>query len=260
MVSTIKQDAIIFPCIKPDWPAPSFVRAYTTVRSGGFSRSPYDTFNLAKHVDDDPLAVSVNRAKLILALKLPSDPIWLEQIHSNKVVCAHEITAGVKADASYTDKANVVCAILTGDCLPLLITDQQGSKVAAIHAGWRGLAAGVIEAAIKKLRIPGNELLAWLGPTISAKHYEVGEEVRKAFVKQYPQAQEAFTATTKQKWRADLYLLARQYLNRLGINQIYGGEFCTYTDKDLFFSHRRDRGTTGRMATLIWKIPPTMPK
>ncbi|MGB6977365.1 MAG: peptidoglycan editing factor PgeF [Gammaproteobacteria bacterium] len=254
MNSTTKQREIIFPCVKPIWPAPPSIHAYTTVRSDGFSRSPYDSFNLSQHVGDDPLAVSVNRAKLTLVLKLPTDPIWLQQAHSNKVVPAHEITAGTQADASYTDQFNVVCAILTADCLPLLLTDRQGSKVAAIHAGWRGLAAGVIDATVRELHIPGNELLAWLGPTISAEHYEVGNEVRDAFVQQHAEAKAAFTGTTQNKWQADLYLLARQCLNRLGVNQIYGGEFCTYTHQNFFFSHRRDQGITGRMATLIWKI------
>jgi YfiH family protein len=255
MTSTTQPEEIIFPCIKPTWPAPSTIRAYTTTRSGGFSRSPYDYFNLSKNVGDDPLAVSVNRAKLAIVLKLPADPLWLEQTHSNKIVAAHKITDTVQADASYTDKPHVVCAVLTADCLPLLLTNQEGSKVAVVHAGWRGLAAGVIEATFDKLGVSGNTLLAWLGPAISAKHYEVGNEVRDIFIHKHAEATAAFKPMAdKKKWQADLYLLARQHLNRLGVTRIYGGNFCTYANEDFFFSHRRDQGVTGRMATLIWKI------
>jgi YfiH family protein len=260
MNSPSKSNRIVFPCVKPIWPAPACVRAYTTVRSGGFSRPPYDSFNLGKHVGDDWLAVTVNRTKLTLALKLPRDPIWLEQTHGTNVVNANKVAVGVVADAAYADQPGAVCAILTADCLPLLLTDKKGSKVAAVHAGWKGLAAGIIEATVKELNLPPNELLVWLGPAISTEHYEVGEEVRQAFVQQHSEAKKAFTPHEHQKWLADLYLLANQALHRLGVTHIYGGDFCTYSQQDLFYSHRRDKGKTGRMATLIWKIQPSMSK
>lgn len=237
--------------IFPDWPVPSTVRAVTTTRAGGVSRGLYRSMNPATHVEDEPAAVLANRERLGAALDLPAAPAWLRQVHGTRVVAAGAVDETTEADASWTDRPGVVCAVLTADCLPLLLSDRAGRCVAAAHAGWRGLAAGVIEATVEALPVAGPELLAWLGPAISAEAFTVGEDVRDAFLSFDPQAAGAFTAGPDGKLQADLYLLARQRLAGLGVAGVYGGHWCTCNDPEHFFSYRRD-GVTGRMATLIW--------
>lgn len=246
----------------PDWPAPTRVRAASTLRGGGVSRSPYQSLNLGDHVADSPTSVSENRGRLLSAIQLPAAPCWLTQVHGTTVIDAadvarlssdghHSDSAGPKADAAFSSQTDVVCAVLTADCLPLLLCDRQGTKVAAVHAGWRGLAAGVLEETVRALDIPVNELLVWLGPAIGPTAFEVGAEVRATFVDDDDHARQAFQQTGQGRYWADLYLLARLRLQRLGIEAVYGGQWCTYSQPDQFYSFRRD-GTTGRMVSLIW--------
>jgi YfiH family protein len=239
------------PFLLPCWPAPAGVHAATTLRTGGVSAGPYASLNPALHVGDDPKAVVRNRQFICEKLALPSEPFWLEQIHGNKIVKAATETGLPQADASYTDAPGVVCAVLTADCLPLLLCSSDGQRIAAVHAGWRGLAAGIIGNAVAALG--GKDLLVWLGPAIGPERFEVGEDVRAAFVQQSPVFAEAFRPHREEgKWLADIYRLARIELNALGITSIYGGRFCTVAEPDRFFSYRRDT-VTGRMATLIWR-------
>lgn len=236
-------------CITPDWPAPANVRALQTTRKGGGSSSPYDSFNLGSHVGDNPMAVSRNR--MLLAPLLPSEPVWLNQLHGVSVADAGHAGCLPQADASVTTHKGAVCVVMTADCLPVLLCDEKGSVVGAAHAGWRGLCDGVIEATVHEMRVPASTLMAWLGPAIGPGAFEVGDEVRSAFMLQQPHAAEAFVAAAEGKWLADLYQLARLRLNALGITRVYGGEFCTYSDSERFYSYRRD-GVTGRMGTFIW--------
>ena len=237
--------------IFPDWPAPKNIRAAVTTRLNGVSQVPYASFNLASHVGDDLTAVHENRTHLRTALALPAEPLWLKQVHGITVVDAAQGGVEPEADGAFCSQPGVVCAVLTADCLPILICNWQGTKVAALHAGWRGLAGGVIEAGVKALSESGNELLAWLGPAIGPEKFEVGAEVRSAFLQYDPHAASAFRATRDGKYLADIYMLARQRLQKLGLAAVYDGGFCTVTDAARFFSYRRD-GVTGRMATLIW--------
>ena len=254
--------------ILPDWPAPANVRAAVTTRVGGVSHSPYDSFNLATHVGDDSTAVRENRARLRTALALPAEPLWLKQVHGVAVVDAAQDGTEPEADGAFVTQPGAVCAVLTADCLPVLLCNREGTKVAALHAGWRGLAGGVIEAGVKAMGIPGNELLAWLGPAIGPESFEVGPEVRTAFMRppgmaevrktqeQFfrqhdAQAAQAFRGASEGKYLADIYQLARLRLQHLGVTAVYGGGFCTVTERARFFSYRRD-GVTGRMASLIW--------
>ncbi|MBI5460994.1 MAG: peptidoglycan editing factor PgeF [Gammaproteobacteria bacterium] len=246
--------------IIPDWPAPSWVKAVTTTRAGGVSVGAYASMNLAAHVADDPAAVVENRRRLREALNLPAEPAWLTQVHGRGIVAAEGALSdaegagggagGVEGDAALSRTPGQVCVVMTADCLPVLLCDRAGTCVAAAHAGWRGLADGVIEVAVAALDLPGNSLLAWLGPAIGPLAFEVGDEVRAAFVAHNPAAAEAFTLKGA-RWHADLYRLAHQRLAALGITEIYGGGLCTYADAERFYSYRRD-GATGRMATLIW--------
>jgi len=238
--------------IQPNWPAPPHVRAYATTRSGGGSIFPYDSLNLAKHVGDDDALVQRNRQLLIQEINGPAEPIWLSQVHGIEVVAADAVVPGVTADGSYTLQAGKVCAVLTADCLPVLMCDRQGTRVVAVHAGWRGLAAGILEVAVSKLAVPGSELLVWLGPAIGPQVFEVGDEVYQQFVAVDSQATQAFTPNARGRWLADIYTLARQRLASRGIHEVYGGDFCTYSDSERFFSYRRDGKATGRMASLIW--------
>ena len=240
--------------IKPDWPAPSHIHAYSTTRNGGYSEAPYDSLNFGEHVGDSLENVATNRGLLMESLSLPNEPLWLEQIHSNQVICADAPPEILQADASFAKTANKVCVVTTADCLPLLLCNKAGTIVAAVHAGWRGLATGIIEQTAKILLRHDPELMAWMGPAIGPEHYEVGDEVRQAFISHDPQAEQAFKSSPNNRWLADMYLLARQRLNSLGIQDIYGGGFCTFSDSKRFFSYRRD-GVTGRMATLIWIAP-----
>ncbi|MCL5668925.1 MAG: peptidoglycan editing factor PgeF [Gammaproteobacteria bacterium] len=234
--------------ITPGWPAPPNVRAISTTRLGGVSTAPYDSFNLGDHVGDNPAHVSANRARLTASLQLPNSPAWLRQVHGTHVVNA----AGAErtADAAYTAQPGIVCGVLTADCLPLLLCDAQGTRVAAVHAGWRGLAAGVIEAALDAMGA-GKNLLAWLGPAIGPRAFEVGSEVREVFMAHDAEAQQAFQLSGGGRWLADIFQLARQRLAAHGLTQVYGGSECTYSNAQRFYSYRRD-GETGRMATLIW--------
>jgi len=237
--------------LQADWPAPDFIKAGTTLRQGGVSKGAYASFNLATHVGDELAAVEENRVILTQGLNAPDAPQWLEQIHSTKAVLLPNEEAIPKADASYTLKENVVCAVMTADCLPLLITDKHGSCVAAIHAGWRGLCDGIIEATIKKLPTEPESLLVWLGPAIGADVYEIGEEVYDAFIHGDNKAKQAFTSVSEGHWLFDIYQLAKYRLHKMGIKQIYGGDHCTLSEEEEFFSYRRDN-VTGRMASMIW--------
>ncbi len=240
--------------ILPEWPAPTRVNAAITTRIGGVSRGQYSSLNLGAHVGDDPTAVTQNRALLRSALKLPGEPLWLQQVHGCDVVEREQASAGCEADAICATTPGQVCAVLTADCLPLLLCDRLGTRVCAVHAGWRGLAGGVIEAALRRFDCPGDEVLAWLGPAIGPERFEVGEEVRKRFVEQNSEAEAAFRAVSGNHWLADIYLLARQRLAQCSVGFVGGGQYCTVSDPKRFFSYRRD-GMTGRMASLIWIDP-----
>ena len=236
--------------IIPDWPAPANVRAVQTTRQGGVSLPPYDSLNLGGHVGDVPLRVARNR--LSLNSLLPSEPVWLEQVHGTVVADADMAGCSPSADACIARHSASVCVVMTADCLPVLLCDRQGTVVGAVHAGWKGLAAGVIEATVQAMGVPAQQMMAWLGPAISQSAFEVGEEVRAAFVKADPQAAAAFVSGKESgKYLADIYALARLRLNALGITDIYGGDRCTYCEPEQFFSYRRD-GVTGRQGTFIW--------
>jgi len=241
--------------ILPDWPAPPSVHALQTTRLGGFSRVPYDSLNLGLHVGDDAMTVAANRN--LLNLYVPSEPVWLEQVHGTEVVLAEAAGCLPRTDACISRRNNAVCVVMTADCLPVLLCDRAGTVVGVVHAGWRGLADGVIEATVKAMALPGAELMAWLGPAIGPQAFEVGAEVREIFLAHNPAANEAFTphpsplTSNTIKYLADLYLLARQRLQALGITQIHGGGFCTYSEPERYYSYRRD-GQTGRMASMIW--------
>jgi len=237
--------------IYPDWPAPANVKAVTTTRAGGVSEPPFDRFNLADHVGDEPDGVRQNRAALQQSLQLPTAPAWLNQVHGDRVVDVARCGERPSADAAFCTRAGLVCAVLTADCLPVLLCDREGKRVAAVHAGWRGLAGGVLERSIEALDTDPARLMVWLGPAIGSLAFEVGDEVRQVFVEQHAQAAGAFNSTTNGRWLADLYRLARIRLQAIGVDAIYGSGFCTFTDRERFYSYRRD-GATGRMATLIW--------
>lgn len=240
--------------IVPDWPAPKNVRALVTTRNGGVSIGPYASFNLADHVDDDPQAVAENRKLLRQRVPdLPTDPLWLKQVHGIDCIAVETGSSGMEADASWSHTPGKVCAVLTADCLPLLLCDESGSVVSAVHAGWQGLAKGVIEAAVKTLPVPPQNLLAWMGPAIGPDAFEVGADVRDQFFLHDAAAAQAFRSIDNGKWFGDLYLLARQRLNALGVTRIYGGGECTVRDAARFYSFRRDK-ITGRMASLIWRV------
>lgn len=235
--------------IVPDWPAPRGVRALSTTRLGGAGRAPWDGFNLAGHVGDDAAAVAANRA--LLRREVPDEPRWLTQVHGTRCVDAARSDPGVEADASFSRERGVVCAVLTADCLPVLLCDEAAGVVAVAHAGWRGLACGVIEATVAAMGEPGDRLLAWLGPAIGPRAFEVGDEVRERFLADDAGAAAAFVAASRGKWLCDLYALARRRLAALGVRRVSGADYCTAGDPARFFSYRRD-GVTGRMATLVW--------
>lgn len=234
--------------LQPDWPAPARVRTCVTTRLGGVSRAPFDTLNLGDHVGDDPAAVAENRMRLHQALGCR--PAWLSQVHGIAVVEA-DPSRVMQADASWTATSGVACAVMTADCLPALFCDRAGTRVAAAHAGWRGLANGVLEATVQTLAVPPAELLVWLGPAIGPAAFEVGAEVREVFIDQHAAAVEAFRPSANSgRWLADLYALARIRLAAQGINAVYGGGECTFSDPR-FYSYRR-AAHTGRFASLIW--------
>lgn len=242
-------------CICPDWPAAETVQAFTTTRKNGFSVGPYASLNLAQHVADDSLIVERNRNLLVEKFDLPSSPIWLEQTHSNTVIVAdHHQASGIPclADASWTFKPAVVCAVLTADCLPVFFTNKQGDRIAVAHAGWRGLLNGIISATFSALGIRAEDCLVWLGPAISMDAFEVGHDVYQVFSSKNYENKAAFVQKDEHHWLCDIYQLARIELQQLGIQSIYGGDRCTYSDEELFYSFRRDGVQTGRMASLIW--------
>ncbi len=232
----------------PDWPAPARVKACVTTRAGGVSLAPFDSLNLGDHVGDDPVAVAENRRRLTDQFAIT--PTWLQQVHGIAVVEADPAQVAA-ADASWTDTPGIACTAMTADCLPVLFCNRIGTRVAAAHAGWRGLASGVLEATLDSLAVPADEILAWLGPAIGPQAFEVGPEVREAFIAQLPQAAQAFTTSPNaDKFLADIYALARLRLAARGVTAVYGGGLCTVTDPR-FFSYRRNP-RTGRFASLIW--------
>jgi YfiH family protein len=250
------------PVVEAGWPAPHGVRAFTTVRHGaGASLAPFDSFNLGNRYaadGDNWEMVEANRLELIERMGLPSAPHWLRQVHGTEVVRFSALPPVVAvgeaeplADGSVTSVPGVVLAILTADCLPVVFANQSGTEIGAAHAGWRGLAGGVLENTVAAMTSPANELIAWLGPAAGPLAYEIGKEVFDAFVGADANAISAFVATRPNHWRVDLYALARQRLAKLGLTRIYGGDLCTISDPQRFFSHRRD-ARTGRMATLLW--------
>jgi hypothetical protein len=239
--------------IVPDWPAPANVRAFVTTRAGGVSEGPFASFNLGVRAGDDAQAVAANHARLLD--RLPAEPKWLRQVHGNVVVDADALSGiqvnAPEADASVARCPGTVCVIQVADCVPVLIADRSGTAVAAAHAGWRGLSGGVIESTVERLALAPEGLMAYLGPGIGPKAFEVGADVRDAFLAHDAAAGSAFAPHAPGKWMADLFRLARQRLAALGITQVYGGGDCTYSDPRRFYSYRRDK-TTGRMAALIW--------
>jgi YfiH family protein len=239
--------------IVPDWPAPPRVRVLVTTRQGGVSRGNFAAFNLAAHGGDDAAAVATNRK--ILRQHLPGDPLWLEQVHGIRCVDAASVQRGEAADACVAHAPKQVCVVMTADCLPVLLCDTAGSAVGIAHAGWRGLAGGVIESTVAAMACPPSRLLAWLGPAIGPQVFEVGDDVRGAFVAVDAAAAAAFAPQTSGKWHCDLYRLARQRLKACGVGEIGGGGFCTFSDAGRFYSFRRDR-QTGRMASFIWLEEP----
>jgi len=280
--------AVDLQIIAPEWPAPPGVRAAFTLRTGGVSLAPYDSLNLGARIGDSPEAVAENRRRVREELRLPAEPVWLEQVHGVQVVelgAAGEVVgaaghtgatgrrdavgdAGVDAvgrpadaeeqpltaDASVAHAAGQVCAIRVADCMPVLFAARDGSAVGAAHAGWRGLAGGVLQATIAQLGVPAADLIAWMGPAIGPAHFEVGEDVRAAFTAADAGAASGFVANARGRWQCDLYALARRRLSALGVSSIYGGGWCTFAEPARFFSYRRD-GQCGRMAALIWIEP-----
>jgi len=240
----------------PDWPAPKAVQAAFTLRSGGVSAPPYDSLNVGAHVGDEAAAVAENRRRVCAHLKLPSEPLWLEQVHGIDVLDLDAArsaasAAAPTADAAIARGAGSVCVMQVADCMPVLFASRDGSAVAAAHAGWRGLAGGVLEATVARLGVAPAKLLAWLGPAIGPRHFEVGGEVRAAFLQHDAGAAEAFHGNARGRWQCDLGALARRRLGALGVSAVFGGAWCTYADPARFFSYRRD-GQCGRMAALIW--------
>jgi YfiH family protein len=280
--------------IAPDWPAPPGVRAAFTLRTGGVSAAPYDSLNMGAAIGDRPEAVAENRRIVRDALRMPAEPVWLEQVHGTHVVAlggaaalgggrdaagrwgaavgagwdaaaggganvtAGDGTAGIgvhgfvpKGDASVAWGPGRVCAIRVADCMPVLFAARDGDAVGAAHAGWRGLAGGVLEATVERMGVPAARLIAWMGPAIGQAHFEVGEEVRVAFTAADPEAASAFLPNARGRWQCDLYALARRRLAAMGVSGVYGGGWCTFADSERFFSYRRS-SQCGRMAALIW--------
>ncbi|MES2216771.1 MAG: peptidoglycan editing factor PgeF [Pseudomonadota bacterium] len=226
--------------IQPQWPAPASVKAFSSLRQSG--------------VGEDPAVPLDDRDVMLLqqALQIPATPIWLKQIHGNIAIQASPENSQQEGDALFTDKPNTVCVIRTADCIPIFFTTKTGSHIAAIHAGWRGLASGIIDATLQKLPVAPAEILAWLGPGIGPERFEVRKDVYDIFTLNDPGAEPAFNKISDEQWLADLFMLARQRLQKLGITQIFGGDYCTYSDPEHFFSYRRDGKLTGRILSLIW--------
>lgn len=242
--------------LAPEWPAPKAVHAAFTLRTGGVSAPPYDSLNVGAHVGDRAEAVAENRRRVRAQLELPAEPLWLEQVHGTEVLdlgsmSSQSPAATLTADAAIARRPGTICVMQVADCMPVLFAARDASAVAAAHAGWRGLAAGVLEATVARLGVPARELIAWLGPAIGPRHFEVGEEVRAAFLRPDPGAAAAFSPNARGRWQCDLAALARRRLTALGIDAVWGSSRCTYSDPARFFSYRRD-GRCGRMAALIW--------
>ncbi|MCL9781356.1 peptidoglycan editing factor PgeF [Vibrio sp. S4M6] len=236
--------------ILPNWPAPEHIKALSTNRLGGFSNSPYQGLNLGQHVGDDANIVAKNRDWLVNAAELPCSPIWLNQTHSTHVLEINQSTNNVfDADGTYTSQSDIVCCVMTADCLPVLLTNTDGSQVSAVHAGWRGLVGGILENAVAKMH---GEIMAWIGPAIGPEAFEVGDDVRRQFLAVSSDFSEAFVETsTKGKWMANMSLLATKRLNAVGVESVYSSDICTFQDSQRYFSYRRD-GVTGRQASVIW--------
>lgn len=247
--------------IQPQWPAPAGVAALCTVRGGGVSLDPFADFNLAAHVGDDPAAVATNRRRLLESCPGLSAIGWLQQVHGTAAVAADSTTTPT-ADAVFSREQGLGCAVLTADCLPVLFCDRAATRVAAAHAGWRGLCAGVLENTVAALTAAPDKLMAWLGPAIGPAHFEVGPEVRAAFLEAAPAGAREATghcfrpSARADHFLADLYELARLRLRGVGVEAIYGGGFCTFAEAELFYSYRREP-VTGRMASLIYLLPDT---
>lgn len=235
--------------ITPDWQVPANIKAFSSTRLGGLSKGAYQGLNVGAHVEDDPILVLQNRALLKQFSSMPAEPVWLNQTHSTNVIHLQQSTKQIPhADGSLTSNKGVVCCVMTADCLPVLMTDVEGSKVAAVHAGWRGLADGILENAVKEFDKP---VIAWLGPAIGKSAFEVGVDVFDAFTKHDAAAEEAFSAKSDGKYLADMNFLATQRLNAVGVDKIFRSDMCTYDDASRFYSYRRD-GVTGRQVTFIW--------
>lgn len=242
-------------CIEPDWPAPAGVLALSTTRLGGTSAAPFDSLNVGAHVGDEAVCVAANREQLLALLPPGSRIAWLEQVHGTAVAQVPAVSAPLPADASVSRTSGAACTVMTADCLPVLLCDDRGEVVAAAHAGWRGLVAGVLERTVEAMACPGERLMAWLGPAIGPDAFEVGAEVREQFLAASPDTQAVGACFRDSPGRpghflADLYSLARLRLQACGVSSLYGGDHCTFSDPERFFSYRRD-GRTGRMASLI---------
>ncbi|WOX48632.1 peptidoglycan editing factor PgeF [Aeromonas sp. XH] len=242
--------------IEPDWPAPGNVRALSTTRNGGLSEGVFAGLNLGAHVGDEPARVEANRTLLQQAAGVPGPLNWLNQVHGTAVhPVSREYGGTPEADAACVREAGLACIVMTADCLPVLFCDRAGTVVAAAHAGWRGLQGGVLEESIAAMGCEPGEILAWLGPAIGPTAFEVGGEVRDAFMAEQAEAAAAFVPSSSEgKWLADIYQLARLRLARAGVTAVYGGEHCTFSDSERFYSYRRD-GQTGRMASIVWLAP-----
>jgi polyphenol oxidase len=239
--------------LRPEWSAAPSVHAAFTLRDGGVSAAPYATLNVGVHVGDAPAAVAENRRRVRAALNLPSEPVWIEQVHGTGVCDLDRAASSerLEADAVVTTQAGRVCVVQVADCLPILLATRDGSMVGAAHAGWRGLAAGILEAVVRRFSVPARDIIAWIGPGIGQSCFEVGAEVRAAFEAHDSVAKSAFTPNSRGRYQCDLVALARQRLTAMDVDAVFGGRWCTYSDAARFFSHRRD-GPSGRMAALVW--------
>ena len=237
--------------IRPNWPAPANIKAYSSLRESlvGMPEVPSNLNN--------PKPGNVDRARLKTLLALPNEPIWLTQTHSTIALKATSANMGKEGDASFTNESDQVCAVMTADCLPILLSNREGTFAAAIHAGWRGLANGIIENTLKAAAIAPEEIVVWLGPAIGPNKFEVREEVFNAFTQKDAEAKLAFRQVSEQQWLGDLFTLAKQRLHKQGVTQIFGGEYCTHSDPDRFYSYRRDKGLQGRIVSLVWITQPT---
>ena len=236
--------------LEADWPAPNNIRAGTSTRMSGYSRAPYNKSNLSFNVGDDPNDVKKNRAALLDHLILEDEPVWLEQKHGERVLSIDETPGDIEADASYTTRKNRVCVVTTADCVPILFCNNKGTKVAAIHAGWKGICKGIIENTVNIFERP-ESILAWIGPCIGSKYYEIDEDVYSSFLDYSITLESSFKKINEKKWSCCLNNIVKILLKNTGIHKIYGCDLCVYEMDNLFFSHRRD-GNTGRTATMIW--------